>query len=353
MPSPDNELAQARRIAEHFHTDHHERIITAADWWRGFSDYVYYHDEPNANSSSVSLLLLAQETAQQVKVVLTGLGGDELFGGYTLHQTLAWILRAQRSWGGTLAPLNSVLGAVEPYYPAMKRFRFVGALPTYLPRYRQAMLPRAEGLRRAQSYDGLVFTDSLRQQLYAGNFSTAYTQQTYAEIVGRSLRGSPDDTAQALVINTWLTGNALLSADKVTMAYSLESRIPFFDPALLDFAAAVPPEIRMKRNKYVLREAMRPLLPDWALERPKKPFETPILGWFRHDLRGQIQETLLDPHAYIRDLFQRPALENLLHGHFKGTAPQVEVIFRLLTLEVWAQRFLVPTPQPAASALRP
>ena len=120
----------------------------------------------------------------------------------------------------------------------------------------------------------MVFSDALRAQLYGADLKRAaaygYKERTYAEIVGRSLRGNPDDTAQALVINTWLTGNALLNCDKVTMAHSLEARVPFFDPALLDFAAAVPPEIRMKRNKYVLREAMRPLLPEFALERPKK-----------------------------------------------------------------------------------
>ena len=355
MPTPDNELLQARRIAEHFRTEHHERVISAADSWRGFNDYVYYHDEPNANASAVSLLLLAEQTAREVKVVLTGLGGDELFGGYGLHHTLAWIMRARRTWGGVLRGFTGIFRSLESRYPAMKRYRVVGALPTYLPRYYHALLARDEGLRRAQSYDGLVFSDTLRGRLYGAELRRAsafgYKERSYAEIVARSLRGSPEDIAQALVINTWLTGNALLNCDKVTMAHSLEARVPFFDPALLDFAAAVPPDIRMRRNKYVLREAMRPLLPDWALERPKKPFETPILGWFAHDLRDQIAGVLLDNHAYIRGLFNQPELEMLLHDHFSGRAPQVEVVLRLLTLELWAQRFIVGMPQPAASAL--
>ncbi len=341
-PSADSELIHARRIADHFKTNHHERIITANDWWRGFEQYVYYHDEPNANSSAISLLLLAETAAEHVKVVLTGLGGDELFGGYSLHHTLAWIMRAKRGWGSWFAPLGGLLGRLEPHYPSMKRYRVIGALPTYLPRYYHALLPRDEGLRRAQSYDGLVLTDALRAQLYGDSLPISdYQRRAYAEIIGRSLRGSPDDTAQALVINTWLTGNALLNCDKVTMAHSLEARVPFFDPALLDFAAAVPPEMRMRSNKYVLREAMRPFLPDFALERPKQPFETPILGWFARDLRPKIEETLLDNSAFIRDLFDRPALETLLRQHFSGRAPQVEVVFRLLTLELWAQRFLI------------
>ena len=123
----------------------------------------------------------------------------------------------------------------------------IGALPTYLPRYHHALLPREEGLRRSISHEGLVFSDALRATLYGGELKRAtmraYKETTYAEIIARSLRGSPDDTAQALVINTWLTGNALLNCDKVTMAHSLEARVPFFDPALLDFAASVPPEV--------------------------------------------------------------------------------------------------------------
>ena len=341
----DNELLHARQIAEHFKTDHHERVINAEDWWNGFERYVYHHDEPNANSSAVSLMLLAEETAKHVKVVLTGLGGDELFGGYVGHRAIPQILRAQATWGRYLAPLDKLIARVEPHYPAMKRYRIIGALPTYLPRVRHALMPRDEGLRRFQSFDGLVFTDALRDRLYGETLKTAWArarhkETTFKTIVEKSLRGSPENTAQALIINTWLTGNALMNCDKVTMAHSLEARVPFFDPALLDFAARVPPDIRMKRNKYVLREAMRPYLPEFALSRPKQPFSTPILHWFANDLSDRIQAILLDGEACIRDLFDRAALETLLRGHFAGTAPQVEVVFRLLTLEVWMQTFV-------------
>ena len=345
--TPDNELLQARRIAEHFKTDHHERVITADDWWQGFERYVYHHDEPNANSSAVSLLLLSELTGQQVKVVLTGLGGDELFGGYPHHQVVPWLLKMSEKWGGhgIASPLQKMLGSLEAFYPALKRYRIIGALPNYLPRYRQALFPRDEALLRRFSFDGYVFSDALRDQLYTSELKVVWRnaqhkERTFANIIARSLRDDPFNTAQALVINTWLAGNALLNCDKVTMAHSLEARVPFFDPAMLAFAAAVPPEIRMKRNKYVLREAMRPYVPEFALERPKQPFSTPILGWFAGELSGRIQEILLDDGALIRNLFDRAALERLLRGHFNGRAPQVEVVFRLLTLEMWARQFL-------------
>lgn len=341
--TPDNELLHARRIAQHFNTDHHERVITAADWWAGFNNYVYAHDEPNANPSAVSLLLLSEVTAQHVKVVLTGLGGDELFGGYMHHRAIPALI-ARQKWLSRVPALGAALGALEPYYPAFKRYRLIGALPTYLPRLRQALLPRADGLLRMQSFDGMVFSDHLRRDLYGPDLMAAWRtaqhkERTYAAILDRSWRDDPYNTAQALVINTWLTGNALLSQDKTAMAHSLEARVPFFDPDLLRFAANVPPSLRMKSNKYVLREAMRPLLPDFALQRPKQPFGTPILNWFGGELAGEIQAVLLDDGAFIRDVFQRDHLERLLRAHFAGRERHVEVIFRLLTLELWAQRF--------------
>lgn len=342
---PDNELAQARRIAAHFGAQHAERVLTADDWWQGFDRYVYHHDEPNANSSAVSLLLLAETTAQQVKVVLTGLGGDELFSGYPNHRLLPAILdgRARARWGWVAGPL----AALEPIYPFLKRYRVIGALPTYLPRLRHRLLPPAEGLLRSQSFDGLVMSDGLRARLYGPELAAqgrSYTRAAFEAILAISQRSDPDAFAQALVINTWLHGNALLNADKVTMAHSLEARIPFFDPALLDLLAASPAALRLRGNKYLLRAAMRPLLPAFALERPKQPFSTPILTWFRRDLAGRIEERLRDPGAQIRTWLQPEAIDRVLDGHFSGRAPQVEVVFRLLTLETWAQTFLRSTP---------
>jgi asparagine synthase (glutamine-hydrolysing) len=352
----DNELLHARRIAEHFGTDHHERVINADDWWNGFTEYVYYHDEPNANPSAVSLMLLSEDTARHVKVVLTGLGGDELFGGYMHHRSIPWALQTQERFGW-LSPLSATLGSLERYYPAFKRYRYVGALPTYLPRLRQALLPPDEGLLRMQMFDGMVFSDSLRVRLYEDGLMSAWQrarhkEHTYRAILEQSLRDDPYNTAQALVINTWLTGNALLSQDKTAMAHSLEARVPFFDPALLDFAANVPPDIRMRGNKYVLREAMRPYLPDFALERPKQPFGTPIINWFGGVLAERIQGVLLDGDSLPRDLFNRAEVERLVSAHFAGRENHVEVIFRLLTLALWAKRFDVAWTAPHPAAIR-
>ena len=122
------------------------------------------------------------------------------------------------------------------------------------------------------------------------------------------------------------------------MAHSLEARVPFFDPALLAFAAQVPEPIRMKRNKYVLREAVRPYLPDFALGRPKQPFGTPIMHWFEGDLSERIQATLRE--GATRSFFDAKGYDRLLEAHFSGAARHTEVIFRLLLLELWQREFI-------------
>ncbi|MEO1441523.1 MAG: asparagine synthase (glutamine-hydrolyzing) [Chloroflexota bacterium] len=339
----DNELLHAREIAQHFNTDHHERVIDAAQWWDGFLSYVYHQDEPTANASAVSLMLLAEETAKHVKVVLTGMGGDELFAGYPHHRNIPALLHRQQTWGQRLQPFARMLGALEPYYPAMKRFRIIGALPTYLPQLQRIAMDRDEALMRAFSFDGMVFSDALRERLYSNSLSRYQGQKrhVYGHVIAQSWQENPYNTAQALVINTWLHGNALLHVDKVTMAHSLEARVPLFDPVLLDFAAKIPPELRLKRNKHILREALKPYLPAFALQRPKQPFSTPIRGWFEHDLRDNIREVLLAPDATIKSLFNRDELERVLNNHFAGREKQEEVVFRLLTLELWARRFEV------------
>lgn len=338
---PDHELAQARRIAEHFHAEHHERVITAQEWWTGLERYAYAHDEPNANPSAVSMLLLSEMTAQHVKVVLTGLGGDELFGGYPHHRSIPALLQHQSAWGHLLRPFKPAFQWAEARYGAMKRYRYLGAIPTYLPRLYHASFERPEALRRAMSFDGMAFSDSLRTRLYTPELAQGHstTARLYADIVARAWRPDPRATAQALVIETWLMGNALLSQDKVSMAHSLEARVPFFDPALLNYAPTLPHESRLRANKYLLREALRPLLPTWALERPKHPFSTPIRAWFARDLRSQIQSALYERGSLVQNLFNQQGVANLLEAHFSGREKQEEVVLRLLNLNLWGRAF--------------
>lgn len=353
--TPDDETLHAHRVANHFKADHHELIITADDWWNTLFAYVFHHDEPNANPSIISLQALAAITAQHVKVVLNGTGGDELFCGYRSHRRVPWVLhnaaRLDRAFSRDRRArwIGGPMGRLEKLYPTLRRKRVIGALPVYLPEWRALNLPTADGLRRLASFEGLVLSDYLRHRLYSPDIMAAWQraqhkETVYADLLRRSWTAQPEDLAQALVINTWLPGNGLLAVDKVTMAHSLEARVPFFDPPLLEFAMRIPSSIRLASNKHVLREAMRPFLPDFALRRPKQPFGTPILGWFDTTLAERIQAVLLDERSLARGLFARGALETLLREHFSRRIERVEVIFRLLVLELWQQATLDAPP---------
>ncbi len=352
--NPDDETLHARRIAEHFGTEHHERIISADDWWNYLLAYAYYHDEPNANPSIISLQALAEVTARHVKVVLNGTGGDELFCGYRSHRRIPWVIQRSAQLDRAIPRslrtrlIGNPLKRIEAAYPAMRRMRIIGAIPAYLPEWHALNLPLHDSLRRLASFEGLVFSDALRDQLYGKPLRAAWDrarhkEQTYSAILERAWTSDPRDLAQALMIHTWLPGNGLLAVDKVTMAHSLEARVPFFDPPLMDFAMRVPSELRLKHNKHVLREAMRPLLPDFALQRPKQPFGTPILRWFDTTLADRAQAVLLDSHSLERGLFDRQALETMLTRHFSGQIERTEVVFRLLLLELW-QRAMLDAP---------
>lgn len=343
-PDPNDETRHARQVAAHFHADHQELILSADDWWNSLPAYVYHHDEPNANSSAVSLQALASFTAHHVKVVLTGLGGDELFCGYPSHRHfVSLIQRATSPDRFSLSELFLRLtGWGERYYPAMRRVRYAGALPAHLAQWRTSILPLEEGLRFTASHEGMIFSEGLRRRLYAPSLievwqHAQHKERAYSEILQSAWTEDPGDTAQALNFHTWLPGNGLLSMDKVTMAHSLEARVPFFDPVLMDFAMRIPSEIRLKLNKYVLRQAMRNDLPAFALRRPKRAFETPIARWFDNELAARIQAVLLDERCLSRGLFDRTALETLIRSHFRRRTEQVEVVFRLLLLELWQQ----------------
>jgi asparagine synthase (glutamine-hydrolysing) len=348
VANPDDETLHARRIAEYFQTDHHERIITADDWWRFLLAYVYHHDEPNANPSIISLQALAEVTARHVKVVLNGTGGDELFCGYRSHRRYPWVCRAAARLDRVFprrarnALIGQPLKRIEALYPVMRRYRVIGALPAYLPEYHALFLPTPHALRRLASFEGLVHSDALRKQLYSPALMVAWhtaqhKETAYRAIFSRAWTDDPGDLTQALTIHTWLPGNGLLAVDKVTMAHSLEARVPFFDPPLLDFAMRIPSAIRLQSNKFVLREAMRADLPDFARERPKQPFGTPILRWFDHDLSDRVQAVLLDERSLNRGLFDPRALRQLLTNHFSGRTERTEMVFRLLLLELWQQ----------------
>jgi asparagine synthase (glutamine-hydrolysing) len=362
-PHPDDETLHAKRIASHYGAVHRELVLSAEDWWNALARYVYHHDEPNANPSAISMLALAEMTSRHVKVVLNGLGGDEIFCGYPSHRSLPRRLR-QAEWLRRWAPKGVIRrfaewpwAAVERALPRARRYRYISVPLSSIIELRSLFSPDPETLRRAMSYDGIASSAEQRAGLYGSELTAAsrgeaHLERTFGEILRSASTDDPADRVQALWIRTWLPGNGLLSFDKVTMAHSLEARVPFFDPPLMSFAMRIPSDIRLKANKYVLREAMRDMVPASVLRRPKQPFGTPLRAWFDDDLAARVQAVLLDPRSLGRGWFKPAALEDLVGRHFRGQADHTELIFRLLLFELWQQSTIDAAPcQPGLPAV--
>jgi len=341
----DNELDAARATAAVFNSDHHVMTLTADDWWHYMCQYVYAHDEPNANPSAVSLLALSQLTAQSVKVVLNGIGSDEVFAGYVNHRKLPNALRQAEQLRRLIpAPIRQVgrsfADRLEALYPTFSRYRGFGALPYLLPPFYHRLDAADTHLRRAFSFDGTVFSTALRRSLFARPVDPTYRAQAFQRLIDSAPTRQPENLVHYLTMALWLPANGLLSADKVSMAYSLEARVPYFDRRLMELAASIPPEIRTRDNKHLLRTAMQNVLPEAIRNRAKKPFGTPIRAWFAGPLRPRLQEVLYDPATLARPYFDRKAYTRLLDDHFAGRTSQAEIVWRLVNFELWHRAFL-------------
>jgi asparagine synthase (glutamine-hydrolysing) len=355
---PDDETGQARDLAAHFHAHHHELLLSAEDWWTALLPSIAAQEEPNADPAVVSLFALSALASAHVKVVLSGLGGDEVFGGYGFHRRLPMRLR-QGEWLRRRAPgvartwgTGGAWDIAEAAYPSLRRRRVLVALLAPVIELRTLGRPEDEALRRRMSHDGLVSSERLRADLYdpagmAPSLESHYKEASFAELLRLTNALDPADLVQQLWLQVWLPGSGLLALDKVTMAHSLEGRVPYFDPALMTFLFQIPAAVRLRGNKPLLRQAMRNDLPQRILRRSKRPFSTPIGCWFDHELADQVQAVLLDPRCLGRAWFKPRALANLVRKHFAREADYTEILFRLLVFELW-QQALIDSPSRAS-----
>jgi asparagine synthase (glutamine-hydrolysing) len=321
---------------------HRELRLTASDWWRAIPLSVAA-DEPIANPAMVTLHALAAETSRDVRVVLNGTGGDELFGGYETHALLAgFFARTEsrpRARGGRF--VGPFIRSIEPWYPRLRRWPWFARLPRRFSLAGARRLPRDDGLRRVASFEWLAMTDAERRRSYAGELEaawrTGHAARAFAALVDDAGSAGPTamDRAQALIMRTWLPGNGLLALDKVTMAHGLEARVPYFDRTLMARVLETDAATRLQARKGLLHGALAHDLPAPLRARAKQPFETPIGRWLDRDLAPAMRDVLLDPGARIRRLFRRGALERMVNGQVARRLDRAELLFRFVVLELW------------------
>lgn len=328
-----SELNYARLAAEAVGAEHREVIVSPADFFRMLPSLVWHEDEPIAFPSSVSLYFVSDLARRNnVKVVLTGEGADELFLGYNRYRVTAWNERFGRAYWATVP--GSVRGGVR---------RVVGALPGSLRRYSErSFLALAPGPRELFFENFAVFPERLRQpllrdpDLFEQRDPFAIELQCYEE----NTAGTLERMAHA-DIQTYLV-ELLMKQDQMSMAASVESRVPFLDHPFVEYAAAMPGRYKLRgwQTKAVLRAALRDLIPREILTRPKMGFPTPVGRWLRGPFRSLVQEFVLGSRALDRGLFNPDFVRQLAVEHDAGTQNHGDRLWLLLNLEIWQRIFI-------------
>jgi asparagine synthase (glutamine-hydrolysing) len=330
-----DELSDARRVAGYFETEHHELIVDHFDMVRTLERLVYHFDEPFSDPANFPVYLLSEFAKKQVTVVLTGEGGDELFGGYRRY----------------------VAEQAAPLFQSLPEAVTTGFLPGVLktiPRLRRTkrifntLRMREPALRYAAWQE--VFSAEMRKELLEpaissemGDYDPVWPYRRYYH---PSLNGgkSADHINRLMYVDlkTWLPDAYLEKLDKATMAFGLEGRLPFLDYRLVELAAQIPSSLKIRglATKRILKTALRELLPSAVLRKRKQGFAVPTDPWFRGELKTYVFETLLDNRARRRGYFNFPYIEKLYRLHSDGKEVHDAQLWTLLNFELWNRIFI-------------
>jgi len=332
-----SEFNYARLAAEAVGAEHHEVTVSPADFFRVLPNLVWHEDEPIAFPSSVSLYFVSDLARRHgIKVVLSGEGADELFLGYNRYRVTAWNERLGRLYRATVP--NSLRGGVR---------RLVGGLSGALRRYSKHSFLAVAGDPRELFFENFsVFPDTMRRgllqdpALLEGRDPYALELQYYREMPAGMLERMAHADLQTYLVEL------LMKQDQMSMAASVESRVPFLDHQFVEFAAAMPGAYKLRgwRTKAVLREALRDLIPRPILTRPKMGFPTPVGRWLRGPFRPVLEELVAGPRALERGLFAPGFVRRLVTEHAGGAADHGDRLWLLMNLELWQRIFLENEP---------
>ena len=323
-----NELKYARIAAKHFGTDHHEFIVTP-EICDIVDELVWHFDEPFADSSAIPTYMVSKMARDYVKVVLSGDGGDELFAGYTRYATAVTpssIDRLPRAFRqGVMQPLSRRL----PHGSWGRNYIHEIAFDP-LDRYIEDISIFTR-LKKASLY-----TDEFRQQLRADKAASQFRE--YAK---RSRPGALDPLLY-LDSKTYLPGDILTKVDRMSMASSLEARVPLLDHKLIEFVCSkIPAAMKMKGSttKHILKRAVDDLVPHEILNRPKQGFGVPMKQWINHQLRDRVHATLTEPRAQQRGYVDSKYVNLLLDEHERGRRDHSAELWSLFMLELWHRSY--------------
>jgi len=322
-----SELAHAAAIADLFGTEHHELRVTQQDMLDELPKLVRYRDAPVSEPSDIPIYLLSRAAGRSVKMVLTGEGSDEFLGGYPKHVFERYVGAYQS------IPAFVRTGLIEP---------LVRALPYRFHRAKTAAL--SLGLQNREERMARWFgalSPREREQLVALRPPCTLATDTLP------VHSAPQASALRCILcfdqTSWLPDNLLERGDRMTMAASIEARMPFMDQDLAGYVGGLPDRYRVRgtTTKWLLREAMKRVLPEAILKRPKVGFRVPVNEWLRGPLRDFLLDHLRGADSRTREYFHRQELDSVLDQHMSGRQNHEKLLWSLLNLEIWHRQYLV------------
>ncbi|MGA7964893.1 MAG: asparagine synthase (glutamine-hydrolyzing) [Gammaproteobacteria bacterium] len=324
-----NELSYARLVAEKVGAEHRDMLLSPEEFFDALPRMVWHEDEPIAFPSSVSLYFVSRLASEHVKVVMTGEGADELFLGYNRYRVTAWNERLGRPYW-----------AVMPRRAQSRISRMIGSLPRPLRRYAERSFVGLEPGIRGLFYENFaVFNESVQEQLLADGSG----RDPYAEGL-KYYDAGPGGVLERMCyadMQTYLV-ELLMKQDQMSMAASIESRVPFLDNRFVEYAAAIPSRYKLNgwKTKAVLRSAVKDILPPEILARGKMGFPVPLKGWLSGRFSPLLDEFVLSPRARERALFNPDYLNRLVDEHRNGIRNHSDRLWMLMNLEIWQRIFL-------------
>jgi asparagine synthase (glutamine-hydrolysing) len=323
----DNELADARFVADLFGTEHHELELSYTQQQVDLADLVWAMDEPVADLSSLGFLAISELAARHVTVALSGQGADELFGGYTKHKAASLVA----AWRRLPAPARSLGGGALARSPLRSR-RSVRTLLA------------ADPIDRLLAMSGRV-DDDLRADLYRGPLATSDGLAGRRAVAPLAQGIADEPLAATLHIDGQLAlvDQMLHYFDRTSMMCSLEVRVPFLDHELVEFSARVPDSLKVRRlqTKYLLKRAADGVLPERVIHKRKLGFfQGPTAGWLQAQMDGAISDYLLGPSPRYAEFLDRGAVERLVRAHREHKPVDVKLLVGVLMLEVWLASYL-------------
>jgi asparagine synthase (glutamine-hydrolysing) len=330
-----NELEYAQLVSQAFKTNHHEIVVSPEDFFTNLPKLVWHEDEPLAHPSSVALYFVSLLASRHVKVVLTGEGSDELLAGYARYKkTILNLALGARYRSLTPASVRKLLRRQIEVMP-------VARLRQKLLRSFLAVEPDIESIY----FDNFaVFPRSMQPELLTTETREQIgTADPYIGLREVQKQGDAVSLLDRLLyadIKTYLH-ELLMKQDQMSMATSIESRVPFLDHKLVEFTSGLPERLKLRgwTTKYVLRESMKGLLPETILSRPKMGFPVPIGTWFRGAYSSVIDEYVLSDRALGRGIFAPDFVKRLVARHQTGGEDHAERLWALVNFEIWQRQF--------------